>query len=136
MKKTIKLASLIMALALCLTACGGGSSAPAASAAPAASGAAAPEAPKFEKMTWKYACSATENTNWADMGRQFGKLVSEATGGAVTVEVYAADQLTAGNQAEGLQGVTAEDVREAACRYLVLEEAAELCIMPEDAMEE
>ena len=38
--------------------------------------------------------------------------------------------------AEGLQGVTAEDVREAACRYLVLEEAAELCIMPEDAMEE
>jgi zinc protease len=37
---------------------------------------------------------------------------------------------------EGLLAVTAEDVREAACRYLVLEEAAELCIMPEDAMEE
>ena len=38
--------------------------------------------------------------------------------------------------AEGLRAVTAEDVREVARRYLVLEEAAELCIMPEDAMEE
>lgn len=38
--------------------------------------------------------------------------------------------------AEGLQAVTAEDVREAARRYLVLEESAELCILPEDAMEE
>ena len=32
-------------------------------------------------------------------------MVSEATGGAVTVEVYAADQLTSGNQTEGIQGV-------------------------------
>jgi predicted Zn-dependent peptidase len=38
--------------------------------------------------------------------------------------------------AEGLRSVTAEDIREVARRYLVLEEAAELCIMPEDAMEE
>ncbi|MBR5883469.1 MAG: insulinase family protein [Mailhella sp.] len=38
--------------------------------------------------------------------------------------------------AEGLRSVTAEEIREAAQRYLVLEEAAELCIMPEDAMEE
>lgn len=59
----------------------------------------------FEEQTWKFTCSATENTPWADMGREFGELVSEATGGAVTVEVYAADQLTAGNQTEGIQGV-------------------------------
>jgi C4-dicarboxylate transporter DctM subunit len=39
------------------------------------------------------------------MGRDFGDMVSEATGGAVTVEVYAADQLTAGSQTEGIQGV-------------------------------
>jgi predicted Zn-dependent peptidase len=38
--------------------------------------------------------------------------------------------------AEGLRAVTAGDVREEACRYLVLDEAAELCVMPEDAMEE
>ena len=37
---------------------------------------------------------------------------------------------------EGLRAVTAEDVRDVSSRYLVLEEAAELCIMPEDAMEE
>ncbi|MBQ4077015.1 MAG: insulinase family protein [Mailhella sp.] len=37
--------------------------------------------------------------------------------------------------AEGLRAVTAEDVRDVARRHLVLEEAAELCIMPEDAME-
>lgn len=62
-------------------------------------------APTFEKQTWKFACSATENTCWAGMGREFGDLVSEATGGAVTVEVYAADQLTSGVQTEGIQGV-------------------------------
>ena len=76
-------------------------SAPAASA-PAAS---APAGPVFEEQTWKFACSATENTCWADMGRDFGKMISEATDGAITVQVYAADQLTSGNQTEGIQGV-------------------------------
>ena len=41
----------------------------------------------------------------AAMGRDFGQMVSDATGGAITVEVYAADQLTAGNQSEGIQAV-------------------------------
>ena len=108
MKKFLALA-LALAMALSMAACGSKPAAPApapAPAAPAASGAApaAPAAPTFEKMTWKFACSATENTVWADMGRQFGKMVSDATGGAVTVDVYAADQLTAGNQTEGIQG--------------------------------
>jgi C4-dicarboxylate transporter DctM subunit len=39
------------------------------------------------------------------MGNDFGQMVSDATGGAVTVEVYAADQLTSGSQTEGIQGV-------------------------------
>lgn len=116
MKKFLALAvALVMTTGL-LAGCGGNnsSSTPAPStpapsttapSAPAASTPAAPAAPTFEKQTWKYTCSATENTCWADMGRDFGQMVSDATGGAVTVEVYAADQLTSGNQTEGIQGV-------------------------------
>lgn len=107
MKKFLAL-SLALVMTLSLAACGKKEEAAApAPSAPAASTPASstPAAPTFEKMTWKYACSATENTCWADMGRDFGAMVSEATGGAVTVDVYAADQLTAGNQTEGIQGV-------------------------------
>lgn len=104
-----KFLALLMTLAMCLSlaACGGGNDAPANTPAdntPASTDGGS-DAPQFEKMTWKYTCSATENTCWADMGRDFGQMVSDATGGAVTVEVYAADQLTAGNQTEGIQGV-------------------------------
>ena len=102
-----KFLALILALimGLSLVACGGSKTtetpADTKTEAPAESGDAAVE---FEEMTWKFACSATENTCWADMGRDFGQMVSDATGGAVTVDVYAADQLTAGNQTEGIQG--------------------------------
>ena len=91
MKKFLAL-SLSLVMALSLAACGAKEEAPApAPSAPAASApaASAPAAPTFEKQTWKFACSATENTCWADMGRDFGQMVSDATGGAVTVEVYA-----------------------------------------------
>lgn len=102
-----KFLALLMTLAMCLSlaACGGNDTPPASNGgdAPAANGGS--DAPQFEKQTWKFACSATENTCWAEMGRDFGQMVSDATGGAVTVEVYAADQLTAGNQTEGIQGV-------------------------------
>ncbi len=114
MKKFLAV-SLALAMSLSLAACGSepaaSTPAPAASkpaaSTPAATTPTAPAAstPTFEKQTWKYACSATEGPCWADMGRDFGKMVSDATGGAVTVEVYAADQLTAGNQTEGIQGV-------------------------------
>lgn len=60
---------------------------------------------EFEEMNWSYTCSATENTCWAQMGNDFGQMVSDATGGAVTVTIYPADQLTAGNQTEGIQAV-------------------------------
>ena len=111
---------LALVLALCmifaLAACGGEKTeapkdadqpAPAGEAAPAAEG-AAPEAASDvieldETYDWKFACSATDNTCWADMGRQFGKYLSDRTGGKVTVTVYAQDQLTSGNQQEGIQ---------------------------------
>ena len=60
---------------------------------------------EFEEMNWSYTCSATENTCWAQMGNDFGAMLEEATGGAVTVTIYPADQLTAGNQTEGIQAV-------------------------------
>ena len=109
MKKFLALAMALSMTATLLAGCGGSSSAPAASSGaaastPAASGSAT-SGTTFEKQTWKFACSATENTCWADMGRDFGQMVSDATGGAVTVQVYAADQLTAGNQSEGIQAV-------------------------------
>lgn len=105
-----KFLALLMTLAMCLSlaACGGNkgdANAPASNDTPPASTDGGSDAPQFEKQTWKFACSATENTCWAEMGRDFGQMVSDATGGAVTVEVYAADQLTAGNQTEGIQGV-------------------------------
>lgn len=96
MKKFLALL-LALGMSLSLAACGGSDTSSDTGSEDGESG--------FEKQTWKFTCSATENTPWADMGREFGELVSEATGGAVTVEVYAADQLTAGNQTEGIQGV-------------------------------
>ena len=65
-----KFLALILALimGLSLVACGGDKAAEAPAdtktEAPAESGDAAVE---FEEMTWKFACSATENTCWADM---------------------------------------------------------------------
>lgn len=96
MKKFLALL-LALGMSLSLAACGGSDTGSETTEESGESG--------FEEQTWKFTCSATENTPWADMGREFGELVSEATGGAVTVEVYAADQLTAGNQTEGIQGV-------------------------------
>ena len=89
MKKTLALALvLVMILALSPFACAEG------------------ETVVVDKpMEWSFACSATDNTCWADMGRQFGQYLSDRTDGKITVTVYAQDQLTAGNQQEGIQAV-------------------------------
>ncbi len=91
--KTKKLITLLIAavMVLGLTACGGGGS--------------DESAQEFEKMEWKFACSSTGDTPWVQMGEDFGNMVSEATDGAVTVKLYPGDQLTSGNQTEGIQGV-------------------------------
>ena len=57
----------------------------------------------WEETTWNFACSTTETSTWADGGRKFGELMEKATGGKVKVNIYAADQLTNGNQSEGIQ---------------------------------
>ena len=59
----------------------------------------------WPEMTWNFACSTTETSTWADGGRKFGELMEKATGGKVKVNVYATDQLTNGNQSEGIQAL-------------------------------
>ncbi len=59
----------------------------------------------WEETTWNFACSTTETSTWAQGGRKFGELMEKATGGKVHVNVYAADQLTNGNQSEGIQAL-------------------------------
>ena len=59
----------------------------------------------WPEMTWNFACSTTETSTWAEGGRKFGELMEKATGGKVKVNVYAADQLTNGNQSEGIQAL-------------------------------
>ena len=59
----------------------------------------------WEETTWNFACSTTETSTWADGGRKFGELIEKATGGKVKVNIYAADQLTNGNQSEGIQAL-------------------------------
>ena len=59
----------------------------------------------WPKTTWNFACSTTETSTWADGGRKFGELMEKATGGKVKVNIYAADQLTNGNQSEGIQAL-------------------------------
>ena len=59
----------------------------------------------WEETTWNFTCSTTETSTWAEGGRKFGELMEKATGGKVKVNVYAADQLTNGNQSEGIQAL-------------------------------
>ena len=56
-------------------------------------------------MTWKFACSATETSPWVDGAKEFARIVGEKTGGAITVQYYPADQLTAGSQTDGIQAL-------------------------------
>lgn len=59
----------------------------------------------WEEQTWNFTCSTTEKSTWADGGRKFAELMDKATGGKVKVNIYAADQLTNGNQSEGIQAL-------------------------------
>ena len=96
MKKFLALL-LALTMALALVACGGGDDAASDTTADSGDDAAASTG-EFEEMTWKFACSATETSPWVDGAKEFARIVGEKTGGAITVQYYTADQLTAGNQ--------------------------------------
>lgn len=102
MKKFLALAlALVMTTAL-LAGCkqeGGSDSASSSVAASASSG------PTFDPQTWKFACSATETSTWVAAAKKFGELISEATDGAITIDYYPADQLTGGDQVDGIQAL-------------------------------
>lgn len=105
-----KILAIVLCLVMVLALCACGTTAPAATAAPATAAPAATAAPTtagttFEKMTWKFACSAGETSTWVQAAKYFGQLVSDATGGAVTVEYYPSDQLTSGSQTDGIQAL-------------------------------
>ena len=59
----------------------------------------------WPEMTLNFACSTTDTSTWALAGEKFGELMEQATGGKITVNVYASDQLTNGNQSEGIQAL-------------------------------
>ena len=59
----------------------------------------------WKEQTWNFACSTTETSTWAQAGQKFGEMMEQATGGKIKVNVYAADQLTNGNQSEGIQAL-------------------------------
>lgn len=99
MKK--KVLSLILALTMAaslLTACGGGSKAPAGSSGD--KGASSGEA----SYTWKMHLNSTEGDNAYDMGALFAKKVGELTNGRVKVELYGGASL--GSTSEVLEGMS------------------------------
>ena len=138
MKKKLALVLACM-MAMSMTACGGSNSAapaPAASeaATEAAGEAAAPasdlEYPDYEasdeyvaateaaqytgsdewpELTWNFDCSTGDTSTWAQAGYYFNALMQESTNGAVEVAVYAGEQLTNGNQVEGINALMAGD---------------------------
>lgn len=99
MKK--KVLSLILALTMAaslLTACGGGSKAPASSSGD--KGASSGEA----SYTWKMHLNSTEGDNAYDMGALFAKKIGELTNGRVKVELYGGASL--GSTSEVLEGMS------------------------------
>ena len=102
MKKFLALL-LALTMALALVACGGGSDTADTGSGDTSTGDTATG--EFESMTWKFACSATETSPWVDGAKEFARIVGEQTGGAITVQYYPADQLTAGSQTDGIQAL-------------------------------
>jgi tripartite ATP-independent transporter DctP family solute receptor len=96
MKKILAVVVCVVML-LALAACGSSTSDTASSDSSSSS--------TFEPQTWKMAMSGGETSTWADAGHHFADLISEKTGGAITVEIYPSDQLTSGSQTDGIQAL-------------------------------
>ena len=96
---------LALTMALALVACGGNDTGNTGDTGSSDTSTGDTATGEFEPMTWKFACSATETSPWVDGAKEFARIVGEQTGGAITVQYYPADQLTAGNQTDGIQAL-------------------------------
>ncbi|OPL08482.1 MAG: C4-dicarboxylate ABC transporter substrate-binding protein [delta proteobacterium ML8_F1] len=68
----------------------------------------APEEPaepavEFPEMNLNMSVSTSDTSSWYKGGEYFGELLSERTGGKVTVTVYANEQLSSGSQTKGIE---------------------------------
>lgn len=99
MRKKRTLIALILALVmvLALAACGGDTAEESAETEDSGT--------TIEPQVWKFSCSAPETSTWVQAAKKFGEAISEATDGAITVECYPGDQLTAGVQTDGIQAL-------------------------------
>ncbi len=96
MKRVISLV-LAAAMALSLAACGGKSSGNSSNAS--STGSSSTSSP-YEKMTIKVSTSGQDQGIDALAAKHFGELVSEASGGLITVEVYPNCQLAGGDMSK------------------------------------
>ena len=60
---------------------------------------------EWPETYWNFDCSTGDTSTWAQAGYYFNALMQESTGGKVNVEVYAGEQLTNGNQVDGIQAL-------------------------------
>ncbi len=116
MKKRVgsRLISLcaIALTALSVCACGGGSSSSGAASGSSDSSTSADNtaASSGEKINIKLNTSWGENCTVQDGALKFGELVSEKSGGRITVKVYPSNQLASGNQQTAVEMVQNGDI--------------------------
>lgn len=90
-----KFAALMLALVMVLALCACGAGKP-------AGGDANTESP-YDKVELKLSCNGTDTANDTTAAKLFAELVSEKSGGVVTVKVYNNDQLASGDMQKGLE---------------------------------
>ena len=101
-----KLLALLLAVCMVFALCACGQTAAPAEEAPADAAPAVDSGLiECDDTTLTFCCSAAETTCWAQMAKVFADYINERTTGEFTVEIYAMDQLTNGNQTEGIQAV-------------------------------
>ena len=65
---------------------------------------------EWPETWWSFDCSTGDTSTWAQAGYYFNALMQESTGGAFNVEVFAGEQLTNGNQVDGIQALMDGDI--------------------------
>ena len=98
MKKLIAIL-LLAAMAFTLCACGGAPAENTATDAAATPG----EFDAYDTVSLKMSCNGTDTANDTTAARRIAELVSERSGGKVTITVYNNDQLASGNMQKGLE---------------------------------